>query len=350
MPTGHSVGIFLYFCGPMKKTTLFLLVLLCFSVAAFAQRQSSFNRFASFSGHIDTQYTYDEGSNTFSLKRVRLAVTGEPVPGLEYRLQADMAGSASKILDAFLRYRFNPFLNIQAGQFTTPFTLESQYSLLKKEGIDYAQAISRLSGYNDVISERNSNGRDIGVMVYGNLFEVGENPYPIIKYNIGIFNGAGINRVDVNRAKDIIARVDVHPYVRNLVLSASVVAGSYDNGVNANAANNRFSVGGEYKDDALTIRSEYVRAHIDNGGEKLSYDGYYAVAGYWFDLTDSSRLRPIVRYDTFNDAGVVTTLYMAGVDYWPLAHLRLQLGYTHSYAPQSSAHRNILQAMVSVSY
>ena len=322
-----------------------ILALMCAWNAVSAQEtKRAIPDYISISGFIDGQYTYDESQNTFFVRRARVLLKGQLLPNLDFRLQTEMAGSAPKMLDAFFIYKFKPFLNIQAGQFKTPFTLESQYPLLKKEGIDYAQVIAKLAGYGDVLGGNRTNARDIGLMLFGDILMVGnEKPFPLMSYNLALVSGPGINRKDDNRAKDIIARFDVRPFVRNLVLSASVVAGSFNSGDNANAANNRFSFGGEYKDDALTIRSEYVRADIEVTGV---IDGYYVVAGYWFKLPASQRLRPIVRYDTYNNIGNVTTLCMAGLDWWPLSHLRLQTCYTRDI----TSNRNILQMMASVRY
>ena len=336
----------------MKRTVaLFALALMCAWTAASAQEaRYKFPQYLSISGFIDGQYTYDDAQNTFFIRRARLALSGDILPNLEFRLQTELAGTP-KMLDAFVKYKFRPYLNIQAGQFKTPFTLESQYPLLKKEGIDYAQVIAKLAGYGDVLGGNRSNARDIGLMFYGDLLQAGGNkPYPLLSYNVGIFNGPGINRKDDNRSKDIIARLDVHPFVKNLVFSASVVAGSYNDLTTAYAANNRFSFGGEYKTDALTIRSEYVRADIENKGSLMVIDGCYAAAGYWFNLSGSQRLRPIVRYDTINNEGAVTTLCMAGLDWWPLSHLRLQLNYTRAYDQTPAPARNIVQVMASVKY
>ena len=322
-----------------------ILALMCAWNAVSAQEaKRAIPDYLSISGFIDGQYTYDESQNTFFVRRARVLLKGQLLHNLDFRLQTEMAGSAPKMLDAFFTYKFKPFLNIQAGQFKTPFTLESQYPLLQKEGIDYAQVIAKLAGYGDVLGGNRTNARDIGLMLFGDILMVGnEKPFPLMSYHVALVNGPGINRKDDNRTKDIIARFDVHPFVRNLVLSASVVAGSYNSGDNANAANNRFSFGGEYKDDALTIRSEYVRADIEVTGV---IDGYYVVAGYWFKLPASQRLRPIVRYDTYNNIGNVTTLCMAGLDWWPLSHLRLQTCYTRDI----TSNRNILQVMASVRY
>lgn len=334
----------------MVKRVLLLVVVLLSAWTAVSAQETKYKipQYLTVSGFIDGQFTSDNTQKTFFIRRARVALGGQMLPNLEFRLQTEMAGNAPKMLDAYFKYKFRPYLNVQAGQFKTPFTLESQYSLLKKEGIDYAQVIAKLAGYGDVLGGNRSNARDIGFMLYGDLLMVGRNdPFPLLGYNVGLFNGPGINRKDDNRSKDIIARFDVRPFVRNLVLSASVVAGSYDDGVKTDATNNRFSFGGEYKDERLTVRSEYVRANIEGAG---IIDGYYAVAGYWFNLPGSQRLRPILRYDTYRNAGTATTLCMAGLDWWPLSHLRLQFNYTRAYDPTCPSPRNVFQAMASVSY
>lgn len=307
----------------------------------------------SLGGFVDAQYTLDDARNTFFIRRARLILTGSLLPGLEFKVQPELAGTP-RLLDAFFKYSFRPWFNFQAGQFKTPFTLESQYSLLTKEGIDYAQVIAKLAGYGDILGGNRSNARDIGFMISGNLLEVGEGRhFPLLSYNVALVNGPGINRRDDNLSKDIIARFDVRPIVRNLVLSASVVAGTYNDETVPDATNNRFSFGGEYKTDALTLRSEYVRADIGRSGEMTVSDGYYFVAGYWFDLPTGQRIRPVLRYDTYNDglfeagsANATTTLCMASLDYWPVSHLRLQAAYTRDI----SSGRNILQAMASVKF
>ncbi|MBQ7254003.1 MAG: hypothetical protein IJS30_04950 [Bacteroidales bacterium] len=297
-------------------------------------------------GFINNQFTYTPSeTNTFFIRNARIDLKGFISDKLEFRLQTEFAGQV-KVLDAVLKCKFHKGFNVQVGQYKTPFTLESQYHLLKKECIDYAQVINRLSGYNDPLPGNRNNGRDIGIMIYGGLFEIGERPFPLLSYNIGLFNGSGINRKDDNMRKDVIARIDVRPGIRDLVLSASAIAGSYNDGVNANAANRRISFGGEYKSDDLTVRSEYVRADIESAGKTTFSDGFYVVAGYWFDLPGGQRLRPVLRYDTINYTGATSTLCMAGLDWWPWIHLRLQLNCIRSI----TLGQNTIQAMASVKF
>lgn len=316
---------------------------------AYAQdNRSKTPAYLTIGGFIDGQYTLDADQNTFFVRRARLSISGDVTEHLEYKLQTEMAGGV-RMIDAFVKCKFCNWLNLELGQFKTPFTLESQYILLNKEGIDYAQAINRLSGYNDPLPGNRTNGRDIGVMVYGGLMKL-DGGYSLLNYNVGVFNGSGINRKDDNLTKDIIARLDVHPFLKDLVLSASLIRGTYADAGNPDAANNRYSFGGEYKSDALTIRSEYVRADIETGGEPLTTDGYYLVAGWWLPLESSFRLRPVLRYDRLNSAGTSSVLYMAGLDCWPLSHLRLQAGYTICTEIPSATPHHLIQAMASVKF
>ena len=304
----------------------------------------------SVSGFVNAQYSYSPSeTNTFFIRHARVDLKGFVSDNFEFRLQSEFAGGSVRMLDALLKIKFNRYFNIEVGQFKTPFTLESQYHLLKKEGIDYAQVISRLSGYNDILPGNRSNGRDIGIMIYGSLFEDAVRGYPLLSYNVGVFNGCGINRKDDNLTKDIIARFDIRPFVRALVLSASMIRGTYADDLNPDAANNRISFGGEYKSDALTVRSEYVRADVEADGVMCSTDGFYVVAGYWLPFASGFKLRPIVRYDRLDTIDTSSVLYMAGMDCWPWKHLRLQAGYTLC-TNSATASRHLFQAMASVQF
>ena len=49
-------------------------------------------------------------------------------------------------------------------------------------------------------------------MLYGGFIGM-EEDYMLLNYNVGVFNGCGINRKDDNLSKDIIARFDIHPFL-----------------------------------------------------------------------------------------------------------------------------------------
>lgn len=324
--------------------------------------QSKIPGYLSVGGWIDGQYSYErqennnkgvEASSTFHTRRARLDVKGGITDNIEFRLQADVSGTP-KMIDAFVKCKINKQINFELGQFKTPFTLENQYSPLNQEGIDNAIVINKLAGFSDVLGGKRGAGRDIGIMLYGTAFDDNGASFPLLSYYLGVFNGNGINTKDDNQSKDLIGRIDIHPFVKELTLSASGVRGTYDNGVDKHARNNRYSFGGEYKDDALTLRSEFVHADIQYASASTEYVGFYVVAGYWFPIGESAKMRPVVRFDHYNEIGVIQkmkqTNYMAGLDIWPESHLRFQLNYTLVNRERYDKPGHLFQAMFSVKF
>ena len=338
--------------------TIVLAVAILAGTWSVSYSQSKIPSYLSIGGWLDGQYTYERQmtspsvfseTNTFQMRRARLDVKGGVTDKIEFRLQADFAGSP-KMIDAFIKLKFNKYFNLEAGQFKTPFTLENQYSPLNQEGIDNSVVINKLAGFSDVLGANRGAGRDIGLMLYGNLLESSDGSYPIVSYNLGVFNGNGINGKDDNVKKDFIGRIDFHPFIKELVLSASVMSGTFPNGLIQDARNERLSFGAEYKDDALTVRSEYVRAEIGHAYGDDNYDGFYVVAGYWFKLGESQKLRPVARYDQFNQNGKRDNQYLFGLDWWPESHLRFQVNYTVRDRAQYDQPGNLFQAMLSVKF
>lgn len=347
----------------LAKAVLPLTLLALTVTTASAQekeKKSLIPSYLSVGGWVDAQYSYENQENadgthnevnTFQIRRARLDVKGNITDKLEFRLQGEFANSP-KLIDAFIKYKFHKRINVQVGQFKTPFTLENQYSPLNQEGIENSLVIGKLAGFSDITGVSSlSAGRDIGVSIYGDLF-------PFLSYNVGLFSGHGINSKDDNLGKDIIGRLDIHPGLENLTLSGSFMQGSWSSGGYDKATKNRYAGGAEYKDDRLTIRSEYVYSDLETAeGVWKSSKGVYAVVGYWFTFGGTKngvkqKIRPVLRYDWFkadSNADHGSTYYMAGIDYWPDPHLRLQLDYT--LRDTGAAHNtNVIQLMATVKF
>ena len=101
--------------------------------------------------------------------------------------------------------------------------------------------------------------------------------------------------------------------------------------------NNRWSAGIQYKSDRIVLRSEYIGGstgrmdYIEDTNKPFNSNGFYAVAGYWFNITETQRLMPVVRYERFNkdeavEKGAVTYI-TAGVYYLPLKQVNFKLNY-----------------------
>lgn len=160
------------------------------------------------SGYVQTGYTWSERSSTFFIKRVRLNLSGALAERLDYRIQIEFC--SPKIVDAYLRYRPFEALNIQLGEYKLPFSIENtEYVPLKYEFIEYPLSLRRLMGFDDLCG-LSATGRDMGAMLYGGFFKRGD--YSILNYNVGVFNGEGLNVKDLNRAKDVVARLTLKPF------------------------------------------------------------------------------------------------------------------------------------------
>ena len=372
----------------MRKKSLLLIVMM-FVLASLTtikaqEKKSLIGDYLSISGWMNIQYDYESQlqnnnetldviSNTFNVRRARLDFKGNITKNVEFRIQGDLAGTP-KLVDGFVKVKLHKSFNIQAGQFKIPFTFENPQSPLTLEGIEYAQVISKLSGYSDMSGVKTySGGRDVGVMIYGNFFSFEHNgkEIPILTYKLGVFNGNGMNNKDANLLKDIAGSIEVCPGVKGLMLAASYYDGNYKldntfkindstevNFYENNAIRDRFTVGGKYENGRLTVRSEYITGKTDmankDGIYTLNSDGFYVAGGYWFDIAKDQRIRPVARYDFFrqdvHNPEKNSTYYMVGIDWWPYKNLRLLLNYTMKDKPGFDYMGNLWQAQLSVKF
>ena len=369
----------------MRRKSLLLVLVMVFigtlSTIKAQEKKKLIGDYLSISGWMNIQYDYERQLqnddltltelNTFNVRRARLDVKGNINPYLEFRLQGDFAVSP-KMVDGFVKVKLAKYFNIQAGQFKIPFTFENPQSPLTLEGIEYAQVISKLSGYSDVCHVATySGGRDVGLMLYGDLFSFENNgkEIPILTYKLGVFNGNGMNKKDAKLGKDIAASIEVCPGVKGLKLAASYYDGNYmlnDNDVVVDdAERNRLTFGGKYENGKLTVRSEYIYGETGMGNRKageyylLESDGFYVAAGYWFNYTCKKtglqhKIRPVARYDFFREditeINTNSTYYMVGVDWWPMQNLRLLVNYTLKDKVANDNFGHLFQAQLSVKF
>jgi|LSQX01.1.fsa_nt_gb phosphate-selective porin len=324
----------------MKKT-LFIIVL---PVLLFLGNQQSIAQTPSLmpklSGFINLRYQYEDGNNSFDIRRARLDLKGDPVKWMDYRLQLDVS-SSPKIMDAFVRLKFHPMFNVQAGQFKLAFSLENPYSPLALETLDNSQVISYLSGFND-LSGNKAAGRDMGIAVYGGFFQ--QDGYNIIDYIAGFYNGNGINLKDNNKHKDFSGRLEIHP-IRALTLSASYYNGKLgtDNDLKPKT---RLGFGLRFDNGTYLLRGEYISGTTD----KTCSDGFYVVAGY----TIAGIIQPLVKYDRMRldkeDSGLTQTNYVVGLDWWPHHNFRFQINYTYRTFENKDTNSGLLGLMLTARF
>lgn len=302
--------------------------------------KSFFDKHMRISGYIQVGYEWvEDNTSSFYLKRARFKVDGDLWKDkLDYCLQIEFA--SPKIVDAYVRFKPMTQLNVQFGQFKIPFSIENtEYPPLKAEFIEYPMVLTRLVRMNDVCGIA-STGRDIGGQLYGSFFK--RDGYHILSYNLAVMNGAGINRTDSNKSKDVVGRLMVRP-VKNLLLSASYMFSEVPIGDNPYADASRYGFGAMYDCERFIVRSEYVVGHTAG----VDAHGAYVTAGYRFN----SPFTALARWEFFDQdkaqSGYRQVNYSVGVDYQPLKYLRMQLNYTFSTFNSDAPNMSGINLMVS---
>lgn len=290
---------------------------------AQSKAKSFFDKHLRISGYIQTGYEWvEDNASSFYVERARFKVEGDLWKDkLDYCLQIEFA--SPKIVDAYVRFKPMRQLNVQFGQFKIPFSIENtEFPPLKAEFIEYPMVLTKLVRMNDVCDIA-SGGRDIGGNIYGSFLK--RDGYDLLSYNVAVMNGAGINRPDSNKSKDLIGRLMIRP-VKNLLLSASYMWSEVPIDDNPYAEASRYGFGAMYDCKRFVVRSEYVVGRTAG----VDAHGAYVTAGYRFD----SPFTALARWEFFDEnkamSGYRQVNYSVGVDYQPLKYLRMQLNYTFS--------------------
>ncbi len=224
-----------------------------------------------FSGYGIASYqaTFQEGnnSNTFNIRIVRASFEGRILNELYYKVQGQINGNTStlgsspRLVDYFMEWQRFDFFKVKLGQFKRPFTFENPMHPLDQGFMSYSQPVSKLSGFSDRTGEHASNGRDIGLQVQGDFLKNRSGRY-LLHYQVGVFNGQGINVTDVDKKKDIIGGVWVMP-VAGLRIGAFGWEGSYarkSGGEVLSLNKHRYALSAEYKKGDLQLRGEYIHS------------------------------------------------------------------------------------------
>ena len=316
-----------------------------------------------------TQIRYQNYQQTgkpdeFDIRRARLDVQGNFAKQWDYRLLVDFVGATGAtgtaptggalvsptLLDAYVAYKPFKAFKITAGQQIVPLSLENQVPDRALETVDRSQVVNALVGRKGdasnglVDSIGNQNGRDLGIVVSGNLFKTKGKSY-LVDYYLGLFNGAGINVVDNNQSKDFTTRLVFHPF-KNLSIGGSFYDG-YDHFTsNVNKDQSRLRWGGElaFKYKLFAFTSEYLRGQEGNKNPVI-HDGWYAQASYYFV---PKKLQGLVKFDTYNQnlgkPGLTNTYYIFGVNYLFNAWSKVSV----DYAWRTEAGANVANDVITV--
>lgn len=329
------------------------------------------------SGYGMTQYQYigQEGakSNTFNIRMARIALEGRIAGDFYWKTQIQFNGNTSnlgsspRMVDLFAEWQKYEMFKVKIGQFKNPFTFENPMHPIVQGFMSYSQNVSKLAGFSDRAGEHASNGRDIGLQLQGDFLK-NANGRNLLHYQIGVFNGQGINTKDVDNQKNIIGGVWVMP-VKGMRIGAFGWTGSYarkgtwnddeqgnivyqkdaaGNPVLDEEGNpkketfsgvrklsqNRYAFSFEYNVNDWTLRSEYIHStgmafakSITNHGDANSKDcnlngkiGNKAQGVYALVIAPivSKKLYAKARYDMYQANGktdMMRTQYEAGLNF-----------------------------------
>ncbi len=256
----------------MKRA--FLIIVGCLLLlTALAQDDSNGPVFTKpkFSGFAMASYqaTFQDGgnSNSFDVKLVRASIEGRILGDFYYKIQGQIngntatMGSSPRLVDYFVEWQRLDFLRVKLGQFKRPFTYENPMNPIDQGFMSYSQPVSRLAGFSDRTGMHASNGRDIGLQLQGDFLKNGSGRN-LLHYQVGVFNGQGINVKDVDERKDIIGGMWVMP-VTGMRLGAFGWEGSYarkSGSETVSLRQHRYALSAEYKRGDLQLRTEYIHS------------------------------------------------------------------------------------------
>ena len=220
----------------------------------------------------------------FDIRRARLGLKGKFGERISYKLQTEFGGSRQKLLDAELSYKVSGFLTIYAGQFKIPFSLENLTSSNALATISRSQVVEGLSARSkDVLG--NQSGRDIGIKLNGK--------YRWLDFTVGVFNGSGINTVDLNEDKDVIGRLVLHP-LQSLGIGFSYYTGRMTQSGNSDSVDrNRIGAEISWSMTGAALIAEYIWGTDD----VIEKSGWYVQVEY---KLMADQLYGVLKYDVFD--------------------------------------------------
>lgn len=316
----------------MKKV---LLAALMMGATLGAKAQSEWFQNVKFSGYGMVQYQASDQdakeNNGFNLRLVRMALEGRAHEDFYWKVQMQINGNTYdpdksstdiRLVDLFGEWQKYEFFKVKAGQFKRPFTFENPMHPITQGFMSYSQNVSKLAGFSDRCGGNASNGRDIGVQIQGDFLKNAEGRN-LLHYQVGVFNGEGINQKDKDNRKDIIGGMWVMP-IKGMRIGAFGWTGSRA-GV---GEKNRYALSGEYAQNDWTFRTEYIHSQGWNAAHTSDKaDGIYALC---IAPIQKNKMHVKARYDLYREGkewGSSKTMYEIGADYMFTKNLQLNLEY-----------------------
>lgn len=358
----------------MKHRTLYQTIVvascLCMTMNAAgqttpAEKKKSIFTDTKFSGYLMSEYQYSNPkgaeNNSFNIRMARMSLEGRILNDFYWKTQIQFNGNTAtlgqspRVVDVLAEWQKYSYFKVRFGQFKRAFTFENPIHPITQGFMSFGQNILKLSGFSDRTGEHSSNGRDIGIQVQGDFLKNAAGR-DLLHYQVGVYNGQGINTKDLDQRKDVIGGLWVMP-VKGMRIGVFGWTGSYarkgsytlvdeqthqpvlDTNGKAQTVSglqvverNRYAVSGEYLVNDWTFRSEYI--HSQGYGFKTTHntredaakadinyaagdkaDGFYALV---IAPVVKKKLHVKARYDMYRpqaDWNTSKTQYEVGVNY-----------------------------------
>ncbi|MCL1607865.1 MULTISPECIES: porin [Mediterranea] len=287
------------------------------------------------------QYTNDRTSKNgggFDLRMVRGYVKGTILKEWNYYIQLEYSGAPGvdkgvRLLDAYGEWKRFPEFSVKFGQMKRVFTFENPYSPWDTGFGNYSQLVQKLAGMSDRVGEHSSGGRDAGIVVQGDLFPAEDHRW--LHYQVGMYNGQGINHSDENKQKDVIGGLWVSP-TKELQIGAFGWTGRYTKN-NVTVDRNRMAYGIKYEGD-WTVRAEYATSQggkTDNRFAATRADAWYVSVG----APLCKKLKAYAVWDVYRDEKTSDTqnaLYTLALNYRLWKNLMIQGTYSYTDGSQAA--------------
>lgn len=266
--------------------------------------------------------------NAFNLRLMRLIIDGK-IGDFDWRAQAQgtlgsgPGASTFYIVDLYAEWVKYKAFRVKAGQFKRAFSFENPTHPITQGWYSYAMVINNLVGFGDRTGEKSSGGRDIGIQIQGDLFP-NANGRRLLHYQVGVYNGEGINSKDKDNRKDIIGGLWVMPFD-----GVRIGAFGWTGSKAGIGEKNRYALSAEYDKNEYTFRAEYI--HSQGYGADLSLgdkaDGFYA---FGIVPVIKSKLHAKARYNLYRKDktwGNSKTMYEVGLNYFFNKRLQINAEY-----------------------
>ena len=320
----------------MKKILFAAAALLMF-IPAFAQgeqpeygyKQTAFQSAPKVGGYIIGSYKYSDlegahGGPGFGCRLIRLYVDGSIYNDFKYRIQFQANGTPH-VKDFYIEWAKYTAFSVKVGQFKRAFTFENPMNPWDVGVGDFSFLVQKFAGMGDRLGEANMGGRDLGLQIQGDFLPIGNDNHNLIHYQLGIWNGQGINLADADGKKDIIGTIQFQP-ITGLKIGVFGWKGNWINASKTSLKRERISAGLSYDRDNWTLRAEYATAIAGEKEQSGASDAFYVTAG--IPVTDWFKV--YLKWDEFRAAATKESshdMFSAAANFRLHKNLNFQLEY-----------------------